>query len=281
MIQGTERTVRLEHDLRWQTGVQRVKADNANNGQHDGSKPIFDKLIAKLNAQETNNVGLSEHPCALLVFDIKRARFSKALAMQLRSYDAAPGAAPHINVIDCLYLNPITETYFRVDRRVIVTGKGGETAEQAIGDMLVNVVCRRGLLCSTVLVDSWYATRNQMMLIERLGKAYWCRIKESRLANDSDSEDHYQQVSAIAFDSDTLARGKVVALKRFPADHKVRLFRLSTDSGAAEYVITDQLTQDATRAARIMRDLLDGRHAGMKANKIHVRYPMQNLFYAE
>lgn len=248
---------RIESAVRVQHSQHRLPdiAENTNNREHGEAKLATGYMITRPQTPGTVRESLSEHPCALLVFNISRAHSMKAPATRTPD-DGTPGVRQHINVIECLYVNPITGTYVPVDRRVILSGKGRKTAEQTVGDMLVNVVHRQGLPCSVVLMNSWCATRDLMLLIERLGKTYWCRIKDSRLVHDGGQDESYRTVNNIAFDSDALVRGKVVTLKRLPGNHKVRLFRITVDSAAVEYIVTDQLTQDAANAARLMRGLL-------------------------
>lgn len=252
---------RIESAVREQHSQHRLPeiAGSTNNREHGKTEPATGYLITGRQAPGTVRESLSEHPCALLVFDISRAHSMRAPATHT-SDDGTPGVRQHVNVIDCLYVNPITGTYLPVDRRVIVSGKGRKTAQQAVGDMLVNVVHRQRLPCSVVLMNSWCATRDLMLLVERLGKTYWCRIKDSRLVHAGGPDENYRTANDIAFDSDALVRGKVVTLKRLPENHKVRLFRITVDSGAVEYIVTDQLTQDATNAAQLMRGLLLNRN---------------------
>jgi hypothetical protein len=46
-----------------------------------------------------------------------------------------------------------------------------------VRDML-RLVGHRGVPFETVLMDTWYATKELMLLIEGMGKKYYCPLKE-------------------------------------------------------------------------------------------------------
>ncbi|NES81341.1 MAG: transposase [Moorea sp. SIO2B7] len=57
--------------------------------------------------------------------------------------------------------------------------------------MLLNVFSHKQLQFGTVLMDSWYATKKLMLLIEELGKYYYCPLKKNPLVDDSSGVDKY------------------------------------------------------------------------------------------
>ncbi len=79
-------------------------------------------------------------------------------------------------------------------------------------------------------MDSWYAVKDLMLLIERLGKVYYCPIKTNRKANDSAGEHPYRRVDELIWEERELKEGKRVKLRGFPQNHKVRLFRVTVST---------------------------------------------------
>ncbi|WP_287280861.1 MULTISPECIES: hypothetical protein [unclassified Okeania] len=49
-----------------------------------------------------------------------------------------------------------------------------------VEDMICNVVNQKKLPFKTVLMDSWYATKRLMALIDNLEKIYYCPLKINR-----------------------------------------------------------------------------------------------------
>jgi hypothetical protein len=43
-------------------------------------------------------------------------------------------------------------------------------------------------------MDSWYATKDIMLRIEKLGKIYYCLLKDNRQVDDSGAAQPYQRV---------------------------------------------------------------------------------------
>ncbi len=41
------------------------------------------------------------------------------------------------------------------------------------------MVAHRGVSCETVLMDAWYATKELMLLVEGMGKKYYCPLKRT------------------------------------------------------------------------------------------------------
>ena len=86
-----------------------------------------------------------------------------------------------------------------------------------------------------VLMDTWYAARDELLFIERLGKLYYCPLKANRQISLSRETGTYCRVDEVLWSRDELRSGRLVHLKDFPAGHQVRLFRLEPATGLTEY----------------------------------------------
>ena len=87
----------------------------------------------------------------------------------------AKGVIRGIGVVSCVYVNPKTERFWVVDYRVFDPAADGKTKLDHVRDIL-HSVSHRGLPFETVLMDSWYATKDLMLLIEGMGKRYYCPL---------------------------------------------------------------------------------------------------------
>ncbi len=159
-----------------------------------------------------------------------------------------------IGVVSCVHVNPETERFWVIDYRVFDPDADGKTKLDHVRDML-HSVSHRGVPFETVLMDSWYATKDLMLLIEGMGKRYYCPLKSNRRVDDSGGEHPYRRVDALEWSERELERGKFIKVKGFPKEHKVRLFRVVVHSRRTEWIVTNDPTRDSARDAQRARAL--------------------------
>ena len=87
-------------------------------------------------------------------------------------------------------------------------------------------------------------------LIEKLEKIYYCPLKKNRLVDDSQGGKPYQNIEKLEWNNWELKSGKIVKLNKFPAAHKVKLFRGPVSTLLTDYVITNDMTQSSTDAVQ-------------------------------
>jgi len=141
--------------------------------------------------------------------------------------------------------------YWVIDYRLYDKQADGKSKLDHVKEMLKQVVERKKLTFSTVLMDSWYATQKLMALIdEELKKIYYCPLKCNRSVDDSGVTGDYQRVDSLRWDAAEIEAGKVIKIRGFPAEKKVKLFRVTVSPHRTEYVVTNDLSQDSTQATR-------------------------------
>jgi len=187
------------------------------------------------------------------VFDdtILDKNFSHRIELVRRQYSGnAHGIVKGIGVVTCVYVNPDTGEHWVIDYRIYDPQGDGLSKLDHVRDMLTNVVHHKGLACQTVLMDTWYATKELMLLIESMGKIYYCPLKSNRLVDDSGGALPYQHVDALDWSEREVAHGKLIKIKGFPKEHKVKLFRVAVSTHRADMVVTNDHTQNFTRGAQ-------------------------------
>ena len=106
----------------------------------------------------------------------------------------------------------------------------------------------------TVLMDAWYAMKDLMLLIEGMGKKkYYCPLKSNPQVEDSGGERSYQRVDELDWSEEELERGKLIKVRGFPKEHKVRLFRIVVHSRRTKWIVSNLLSRDSVREARKAR----------------------------
>ncbi|MFB2976991.1 transposase [Microseira sp. BLCC-F43] len=130
-------------------------------------------------------------------------------------------------------------------------------------EMLQNLIYHKLLPFRTVLMDSWYATKNLMQYIDKQGKIYYCPLKRNRLVDDTGGVENYQPIESLNWNETELEQGKTIKIKAFPKDKKVKLFRVIVSTSKTEYIATNDINQDATDAVQLLCDI------GWKIEEFH------------
>lgn len=157
-----------------------------------------------------------------------------------------------IGVVSCVYVNPETERFWVIDYRIFDPQRDGLSKLDHVREMLRSLA-HRGVPFETVLVDAWYATKELMVLIERMDKKYYCPLKSNRQVDDSGGEHPYRRVDALGWSERELERGKLIKIKGFPKEHKVKLFRVVVHPRRTEWIVTNDLSRDSVHEAQEAR----------------------------
>jgi hypothetical protein len=177
--------------------------------------------------------------------------FSSKIDLVRRQYSGnAHGVIKGIGVVTCIYVNPTLDQFWIIDYRIYAPESDGKSKLDHVQEMLLNCVHQKRLPFRTVLMDSWYATKDAMLTIEQLGKLYYCPLKDNRQVDDSAGTTPYRRVDSLDWSAKERCHGKLVKIKGFPKDHKVKLFRVVLSSQRTDYVVTNDLAQDDTQAAQ-------------------------------
>ena len=189
---------------------------------------------------------------ACLIFDdtVLDKRHSFKIELVRRQYSGnGHGVVKGIGVVNCVYVNLDTGEHWIIDWRVYDPDGDGKTKLDHVRDMFDDALEAKQLPFRAVLMDSWYATKDLMMHIDRAGKAFYCPLKSNRKVDDSGGERPYQAVADLGWYDDEGLRGKLVKVHGFPMDYKVRLFRVAA-TNRTEHVVTNDLSQDSAVAVQ-------------------------------
>jgi hypothetical protein len=186
-------------------------------------------------------------PYGFLVFDdtVIDKNFSHNIELVRRQYSGnAHGIVKGIGVVTCVYVNPQTDQFWIIDYRIYDPDGDGKTKLDHMQDMLLNCVYQKSLDFWSVLMDTWYATKEMMCQIEKIGKIYDCPLKDNRQVDDSGGLNPYQRVDSLQWTKEEKQKGKAIKIKGFPAKHKVKVFRVVLSTQRTDYVVTNEMAQD-------------------------------------
>ena len=154
-----------------------------------------------------------------------------------------------IGLVSCVYVNPVAEQFWVIDYRIFDPQGDGKSKLDHVGEML-KMVQHRQLLFRTVLMDAWYAAKEVLMQVAKAGKVFYCPLKSNRLVDDTGGEQPYRRIEQLEWSEQELAHGKLVKVRGFPGDFKVKLFRVEVSTHRTEWVVTNDLSQSSTQDAQ-------------------------------
>jgi len=225
-------------------------ADHSEHMSHDALNRHLkaERLTGRLVWESTReDVVLSND--GYLVFDdtVADKNFSHRIELVRRQYSGnAHGIIKGLGIVNCVYVNPESGQYWIIDYRIYDPEGDGKSKLDHVRDMLSNVVRHKCLPFRAVLMDTWYATKELMLFIESLHRCYYCPLKDNRQVDDSNGEKKYRRGDALDRSQAELAHGKIIKIKGFPNQHKVKLFRVVVSSHRTDWVATNDLSQDTT-----------------------------------
>jgi hypothetical protein len=234
-------------------------AEHSEQFSHDAANRYLqgEKVTARMVWENVQgDIVLSPH--GYLVFDdtVLDKNYSQQIEVVRRQYSGnAHAVIKGIGVVTCVYVNPETNQFWIIDYRIYDPDRDAKSKLDHVREMLLNAVHEKQLPLRGVLMDSWYAERKTMLLIEQLGKVYYCPLKSNRRVDDSDGSQPYQRVDSLAWNDIEQAQGKTIHIKDFPKGHRVKLFRLELSTERTDYIATNDMEQDDAEATQEVCDL--------------------------
>ena len=188
-----------------------------------------------------------------IIFDdsILDKRYSKEIEMVRKQYSGNEhGIIKGIGVVSCVYVNPKVQKFWVIDYRIFNPDVDGKTKIDHVKDMLQNLVYQKLLPFDTVLMDTWYAVHSLMLYIDSLEKVYYCPLKNNRLVDDTLGKEKYKRIDLLQWSEEELECGKIIKIKGFPAQKKVKLFRVAVSTNRTDYVATNDLSKSSTNVVQ-------------------------------
>ena len=178
-------------------------------------------------------------------------RFSEEIELVRRQYSGNEhGVVRGIGIVNCIYVNPKTLQFWVIDYRIFNPENDGLSKIDHVKNMLLGLVYQRNLPFETVLMDTWYAVNKLMLYIDSLDKVYYCPLKSNRLVDDSFGKRKYKNIKNLEWSDEDIESGKIIKIKGFPADKKVKLFRVTVSTDRTDYVATNDLSQSSLDVAQ-------------------------------
>lgn len=214
---------------------------------------LRDERLTSRLVWENVRTQIQASPHGYVVFDdtVLDKNFSHKIEMvRLQFSGNAHGLIKGIGLVNCVYVNPESGQYWVIDYRIYDPERDGKTKLDHVQDMLGQIIHQKQLPFHAVLMDSWYATKDLMLFVDSLQKIYYCPLKDNRQVDDTGGTALYRRVDSLTWSHQENEHGKVIKIKGFPKDYKVKLFRVAVSTHRTDWVVTNDLTQDSLDATQ-------------------------------
>ena len=247
-------------------------AEHSRKFSHDQLNRLLrdDKLSPRLVWEQTKEQ-LIESSNGFLIFDdtVADKNHSRAIALVRQQWSGnTQSVIRGIGIVTCIYVNPELNRFWLIDYRIFAPDEDGKTKLDHAREMFDLAIHGKQLEFRCVLMDTWYATRQLMLHIERTGKIYYCPLQDNRQVDEGDGTVvNYQRVDALEWSQKEKMHGKNIHVKDFPRGHRLELFRLVVSKDRTDYVVTNDTTQhstDDTREVCAMRWKIEQLHREVK-----------------
>ena len=234
-------------------------ADHSQRFSHDQiNRYLANDRLTPRSVWEHVKPHLEQTPDGYVIFDdtVLDKRYAKTIALARKQYSGNAGGIINGigNLVTCVYVNPALDRYWLIDYRIYDKQGDGKSKLDHVRDMLSVLVYSRSVAFSTVLMDSWYASKSLLLYIESLKKTYYVPLKSNRLVDASNGSKPYQRIDTLHWTAAEQTSGKRVKLHKFPKDHKVKVFRVAS-SRRTDYVVTNDLSQSDVCVVRQVCDV--------------------------
>jgi DDE superfamily endonuclease len=135
-----------------------------------------EKLSPRLLWENVKSLIQSHHQ-GYIIFDdtVLDKRSSQDIELSRKQYSGNEHrVVKGIGLVNCVYVNPVSGKFWVIDYRLYDPDGDGKSKLDHVLEMLQNLIYYKLLPFRTVLMDSWYATKNLMQYIDKQGKIYYC-----------------------------------------------------------------------------------------------------------
>jgi hypothetical protein len=211
---------------------------------------------------------IENNPGDFLIVDdsVQDKRYSRFIELVKLQYSGAEhGLVRGIGIVNLVHSAGAGKDFYPIDYRIYAPDQDGKTKNDHFVEMIRNAVSDKRIQAKRILFDTWYASANNLKLVERLGLVFFTTLKSNRMVSLS-KESGYIHLDEIEWTDEQLANGLMIKLKEVP--FKVRLFKVVATNGDIDWVITN--SPDETLTTQVAQNVSDVRwqieelHRGLK-----------------
>ena len=88
-----------------------------------------------------------------------------------------------IGVVNLAQAYGTGKDFYPIDPLMYLLEEDGRTKDVHFSEMVINAVFTKKIQAKQILFDSWYASAETLMLVDRLGKTFFTTLKSNRMVN--------------------------------------------------------------------------------------------------
>jgi hypothetical protein len=166
---------------------------------------------------------------------VQNKQYSRKIELVKKQYSGAVhGLVRGIGVVNLVHSDG--EDFYPIDYRIYAPDADGKTKNDHFREMVLNARSDKQIKARTLLFDSWYASVDNLKLLQRLDMFFITTLKDNRMVSLS-KEGGYIHLQDIDWTAHRLTYGVPIKLKEVP--FKVQLFKVVAPNGDIEWVITN------------------------------------------
>jgi len=211
---------------------------------------------------------IQDNPEAFMLVDdsVQDKRYSRFIELVKLQYSGTEhGLVRGIGVVNLVHSAGAEQDFYPMDYRIYAPDEDGKTKNDHFAEMVINAVYAKKIKAKRILFDTWYASAENLKLVDRLGLTFFTTLKSNRMVSLS-KEGGWIHLDEIDWTEDRSQNGVMVKLKEVP--FKVRLFKVVATDGDIDWVITncpdETLTTQAAQEASDVRWQVEELHRGLK-----------------
>ncbi len=180
---------------------------------------------------------LNNSPEAYLIVDdsVQNKQYSKQIGLVQNQYSGAEyGLVRGIGIVNLVQSDGVD--FYPIHYQIYVPSVNGKTKNDLFAEPLMAAKTSKGIQGRTVLFDSWYASVENLKLVNCLQMTFVAPIKDNRPVSLS-KVGGYIHLQDIDWTAERLKHGVSVKLKELP--FRVKLFKVVATNGDIDWIITN------------------------------------------
>jgi hypothetical protein len=166
----------------------------------------------------------SESASVIVDDSVQDKRYANFIELVKKQYSGNEhGTVKGIGLVNLVHTAGNDEPHGPIDYRIFHPQSDGKTKNNHFQEMFKRLITHKQLKARRILLDSWYASVDNLKLIHRSGWTFFTTLKSNRLVS-LHPDRGYQHLEALIFDEQTLVMGLTIKLKEVP--FLVKLFKL-------------------------------------------------------
>lgn len=208
---------------------------------------------------------LNDSDAAYLIVDdsVQDKRYSTKIELTKRQYSGNEhGLVRGIGIVNLVHSDGTN--FLPIDFRIYSPETEGKTKNDHFREMFLAAIDEKKLLAQIVLFDSWYASVDNLKLIQTSQRYFVTTLKSNRMVSLS-PQTGYCHLEDLEWSEAHLLSGQMVKLKELP--FKVRLFKVVATNGDIEWIITNHpgfISAQVTKQASDVRWQIEQLHRELK-----------------